>query len=128
MVKGTASNLMTTCTEIILLLNDVMDDVILRRKFSFDFYHYLVDENVSKSEIEMFNKSTFVGVIQFQIKEFEDFLKGGDIYLKEAYAGYSKPEVRRMKDYLIGLIESARQYEKLKKTRRPYKRKKTTTK
>lgn len=119
---------MTTCTEIIDMLNNVIDDVILNRKFTFDFYHYLVDENVSKSDIELFNNSQFVKVIQFQIEEFEDFLKGGNPFLREAYPDHTKPEVRRMKDYLVGLIESAKQYEKLKKTRRPYKRKKTANK
>ena len=69
---------MTTSAEICYLLNDVMDDVILRKKFNFNFYRYLETENISRNEIEVFNHSKFITVIKFQIEEFEDFLKGGN--------------------------------------------------
>ena len=50
------SNSMTTSTEIFYLLNDVMDDVILRKKFNFNFYRYLETEN-STFERDEPNKS-----------------------------------------------------------------------
>ena len=55
---------MTTSTEIFYLLNDVMDDVILRKKFNFNFYRYLETENISRNEIELFNHSRFINVIK----------------------------------------------------------------
>lgn len=127
MVARGKGDLMATCDEIIHILNGVMDDVILRRKFTFDFNKYLCSENVSRAEIEKFNSSKFIDTLKEQINEFEDFLKGGDQYLREAYPGYTKPEVRKMKNYIQGLLDDALNYEQLKKKRSPRKTKKRTT-
>jgi len=128
MVARTKGGMMTVCNEIIDMLNHVIDDVIINRKFTFDFYHYLEGENISRKDIEEFNTCSFIHTIQFQIDEFGDFLKGGDNFLREAYPGYSKPEIRRMKEYLEGLINAASEYEKSKKTRKPRKKRKTSSK
>jgi len=117
-----------TSDEIIHILNGVMDDVILHRKFTFDFYKFLCAENVTRKVIEEFNQGKFINVIQSQVEEFDDFLKGGDSFLREAYPGYSKPEVRKMKNYIQGLIEDSLKYEESKKKRTYKKRRKTTTK
>jgi len=119
---------MTTCTEIIYLLNEIMDDVITRKKFNFNFYNYLKGENVSAIEIGIFNQSPFIEVLKFQIEEFEDFLKGGNPFLKEAYPEFSKPDVRKMKDYLTELIKSAKEYEQFKRKRKPYTKRKISNK
>lgn len=129
MVARTKGDLIMNSNEIINLLNGVIDDVILHRKFTFNFYDFLCAEGISKKEIEEFNQSKFIGVIQSQVTEFDDFLKGGDPYLREAYSGYSKPEVRKMRNYIQGLIMDGLRYEETKRKRRPYKkRRKTTTK
>jgi len=114
--------------DIIDMLNHVMDDVIINRKFSFDFYHYLVSEKISRKDIEEFNSGYFIHIIKTQIEEFESFLEGGDSFIREAYPGYSKPEVRRMKTYLEGIINSGVEYERQKKVRKPYKKRKTAPK
>jgi len=114
--------------DIIDMLNHVMDDVILNPKFSFDFYHYLVSEKISRKDIEEFNSGYFIHIIKTQIEEFESFLEGGDSFIREAYPGYSKPEVRRMKTYLEGIINSGVEYERQKKVRKPYKKRKTAPK
>lgn len=114
--------------DIIDMLNHVMDDVIINRKFSFDFYHYLVSEKISRKDIEKFNSGYFIHIIKTQIEEFESFLEGGDSFIREAYPGYSKPEVRRMKTYLEGIINSGVEYERQKKVRKPYKKRKTAPK
>ena len=110
------------------MLNQVTDDLILNRKFTFNFQQYLIDENVSKTLIEEFNSSHYIGIIQEQINEFQSFLDGGDPFIREAYPGYSKPEIRRMKEYLEGIISIGLEYERTKKTRKPYKKRKTTPK
>lgn len=117
---------MNSLNEIINLLNQVTDDLILNRKFTFDFYHYLVDENISKTVIEEFNRCTYISVIREQINEFDCFLSGGDSFIREAYPGYSKPEVRKMKEYLQGIIAAGLEYEKLKNTRKKRTRKNST--
>lgn len=119
---------MDTSDEIICILNQVIDDVIINRKFTFDFYKYLSSENISKKDIEEFNSSSFISTVKFQIEEFSDFLKGGDQLLREAYPDYTKPEVRKMKEYIEGLLEKAKRYEQVKKKRRPYTRRKIATK
>ena len=81
-----------------------------------------------KKDIEEFNSCYFIGIIKTQIEEFESFLEGGDSFIREAYPGYSKPEVRRMKQYLEGLIDVGMEYEKTKKTRKPYRKRKTSSK
>ena len=124
----TKGGVMTIVNDIIDMLNHVIEDVIINRKFSFDFYHYLVDEKISKKDIEEFNSCYFIGIIKTQIEEFESFLEGGDSFIREAYPGYSKPEVRRMKQYLEGLIDAGMEYEKTKKTRKPYTKRKTSPK
>lgn len=110
------------------MLNQVTDDLILNRKFTFNFQQYLIDENVSRALIEEFNSSHYIGIIQEQINEFQLFLDGGDPFIREAYPGYSKPEIRRMKQYLEGIISIGLEYERTKKTRKPYKKRKTPPK
>lgn len=123
MAARTKDCMINSVSDIIDLLNQVTDDLILHRKFTFDFYHYLVDENVSKTLIEEFNSCHYITIIQSQIEEFESFLTGGDSFIREAYPGYSKPEVRRMKEYLEGIITAGLEYEKLKNTRKKRTRK-----
>jgi len=123
MAARTKDCMINSVGDIIDLLNQVIDDLILHRKFTFDFYHYLVDEKVSKTMIEEFNSCHYIGIIREQIEEFESFLTGGDSFIREAYPGYSKPEVRRMKEYLEGIITAGLEYEKLKNTRKKRTRK-----
>lgn len=128
MASRTKGTVMSVVNDIIDMLNHVIDDVILHRKFTFDFYHYLVDEKVSKKDIEEFNSSYFISTIRTQIEEFDSFLMGGDSFIREAYPGYSKPEVRKMKEYLQGLINSGVEYERSKKIRKSYGKRKTSSK
>lgn len=128
MASRTKDCMTKSLSDICDMLNQVTDDLILNRKFTFNFQQYLIDENVSRALIEEFNSSHYIGIIQEQINEFQLFLDGGDPFIREAYPGYSKPEIRRMKQYLEGIISIGLEYERTKKTRKPYKKRKTTPK
>jgi len=128
MVARTKSNLMVECEEIIDILNHVLEDVIIKKKFTFNFYKYLSSEHISAKVMGEFNSCSFISTLKFQIEEFDDFLKGGNSFLREAYPDHTKPEVRKIKEYLEGLIENGRQYEAAKRKRRPYTKRKVAAK
>jgi hypothetical protein len=51
----------------------------------------------------------------------EDYLKGGDKQLREAYGHIPKPQARKIKKYLSGILEDALRYSN---DRKPGRRKK----
>jgi len=102
-------------------------DYAFKGKFVLKFYDYLKVRGTKKIEVEQFIQSATANEISNLVMDLNDYLEGGsdEIHkqLREGYGHISKPEARKIKDYLYGILEDAWRYSY---DRRPGRRKKTT--
>ena len=89
------------------------------------FYDYLKDSKINKHEVDAFIDSTTANEICDLTEELEEYIKGGadndHKQLREGYGHIPKPQARKIKNYLYGILEDARRYSH---DRRPGRRKK----
>jgi hypothetical protein len=89
-------------------------DFAFRGKFVLNFYEYLKIKGVIKREVEEFLQSKSVDNIQELIGELDSYLEGGSDdnhkQLREAYGHLSKPQARKIRIYLNGILEDAEKY------------------
>ena len=114
-------------------LNDIYDLIEHAIENAFDgklnlkFYDYLKSNKVKKYEIDAFNESSTAHEISELVMDLEDYLEGGsdDVHkqLREAYGHIPKPQARKIKIYLYGILEDAWKYSY---DRKPGRRKKQT--
>jgi hypothetical protein len=102
-------------------------DLAFHGHFVLKFYDYLKVKGVVKREVEEFiNSKTFLN-IQDIINDLDEYLEGGSDnkhkQIREAYGHISKPQARKIRNYLNGILEDALKY---KYDKRPGRRKKKT--
>ena len=89
------------------------------------FYNYLKDNKIKKHEIDAFIESTAAWEISEITMDLDEYLKGGQDsehkQLREGYGHIPKPQARKIKTYLYGILEDAWRYSH---DRRPGRRKK----
>ena len=114
-------------------LNDIYDliehaiDNAFVGQMNLKFYDYLKTSKIKKSEIDCFIESYTAAEISELTMDLEAYIEGGsdDIHkqLREAYGYISKPQARKIKNYLYSILEDAWRYSH---DRRPGRRKKQT--
>ena len=112
-------------------LNDIYDliehaiDYAFEGKINLKFYDYLRANKVKKHEIDLFIDSSTVLELNDIIKDLDEYIEGGadnqHKQLREAYGHIPKPQARKIKVYLYGILEDAWRYSH---ERRPGRRKK----
>ena len=112
-------------------LIDIYDMIEHAIDYAFDgrmnlkFYDYLKTTKIKKHEIDAFIESTTAVELSDLVLELEEYLKGGadndHKQLREGYGHIPKPQARKIKTYLYGILEDARRYSH---DRRPGRRKK----
>jgi hypothetical protein len=89
-------------------------DYAFKGKFVLNFYEYLKVKGVIKREVEEFIRSRTVENISEVITDLDTYLEGGSDnqhkQLREAYGHLSKPEARKIRNYLNGILEDAEKY------------------
>ena len=113
-------------------LNDIYDliehaiDYAFEGKINLKFYDYLRANKVKKHEIDLFIDSSTVLELNDIIKDLDEYIEGGadsqHKQLREGYGHIPKPQARKIKDYLNGILKDAERYSY---DRRPGRRKKT---
>ena len=102
-------------------------DYAFQGKFVLKFYDYLKVKGARKVDVEEFIESSTASNISNVVMDLDDYLEGGPDemhkQLREAYGHISKPEARKIKNYLYGILEDAQKYSHDK---RPGRRKKQT--
>lgn len=102
-------------------------DYAFKGQFVLKFYDYLKIRGTRKVEIDQFIESTTASEINNLVIDLDEYLEGGadEIHkqLREGYGYLSKPEARKIRNYLYGIIEDAWKYSHDK---RPGRRKKKT--
>ena len=94
-------------------------------KYVLNFYEYLKLKGVKKIEVDQFLNSSTAKEIVSTIDELQEYIKGGKdnlhSQLREAYGHIPKPQARKIKAYLGGILEDAVRYSN---DRKPGRRKK----
>jgi hypothetical protein len=102
-------------------------DYAFNGQFVLKFYDYLKVRGTKKMEVEEFIESKTAFNISELVMDLDQYLEGGsDInhkQLREAYGHIPKPQARKIKNYLYGILEDAWRYSN---DRRPGRRKKQT--
>jgi len=94
-------------------------------KMQLKFYEFLKYRKTKKAEIDSFLESSTAKEIADEVLELQEYIKGGSDnnhkQLREAYGHIPKPQARKIKNYLAGILEDAVRYQY---DRRPGRRKK----
>jgi hypothetical protein len=102
-------------------------DYAFRGQFVLKFYDYLKVRGAKKVEVEEFIESSTANEISNLVIDLDEYLEGGSDnvhkQLREGYGHIPKPEARKIRNYLYGILEDARKYNHDK---RPGRRKKQT--
>ena len=89
------------------------------------FYDYLKSSKVKKHEVDSFIESSTAAELSDLTIELDEYLKGGadseHKQLREGYGHIPKPQARKIKNYLYGILEDAWRYSN---DRKPGRRKK----
>ena len=102
-------------------------DYAFQGKFVLKFYDYLKIKGARKVEVEEFIESSTASNISNVVMDLDDYLEGGademHKQLREAYGHIPKPEARKIRNYLYGILEDAWRYSH---DRKPGRRRKQT--
>ena len=123
--KGEQPGLMEqNLNDIYDLIEHAIEDAFTNR-MNLKFYEYLKDNKIKKYEIDAFIESSAAVEISETVMDLEDYLEGGsdDMHkqLREGYGHIPKPQARKIKTYLYGILEDAWRYSR---DRKPGRRKK----
>ena len=112
-------------------LSDIFDivehaiDYAFEGQMNLKFYDYLKDNKTKKHEVDTFIESTTATELNDLTQELEEYIKGGadneHKQLREGYGHIPKPQARKIKNYLYGILEDAWRYSS---DRKPGRRKK----
>ena len=96
-------------------------------KMQLNFYEFLKYRKTTKAEVDAFLKSSTAKELADEVLELQEYIKGGKDnlhqQLREAYGHISKPQARKIKTYLGGILEDAVRYSN---DRKPGRRKKNS--
>ena len=100
-------------------------DYAFEGKMTLKFYDFLKYRKTKKYEIDEFIESSTAAELADLVLQLEEYIKGGNDndhkQLREAYHHIPKPQPRKIRNYLYGILEDAWRYSR---DRRPGRRKK----
>jgi hypothetical protein len=89
-------------------------DYAFEGKFILNFYDYLRVKGMRKVDVDEFIQSSTAVSISEIVLDLEKYLEGGsdEIHkqLREGYGYIPKPQARKIKNYLYGILEDAWKY------------------
>ena len=101
-------------------------------RYLFNCYLYLKGNKATKPQVRKFCESSTAVELSETTLELEQYIRGGDSTLREAYGHIPKPTARKIKTYLYKILEDAWKYDLERKPGRKakpkIKRAKATTK
>ena len=96
-------------------------------KMNLKFYDFLKSSKIKRHEIDSFIESTPAAELSDIALDLEEYINGGQDnehkQLREGYGHIPKPQARKIKNYLYGILEDAWRYSR---DRRPGRRKNQT--
>ena len=89
-------------------------DYAFKGQFVLKFYDYLKVRGTKRVEVEEFIESATASELNSLVMDLDDYLEGGsdEIHkqLREGYGHIPKPEARKIRNYLYGILEDAWKY------------------
>ena len=108
------------------MIEHVIDNAF-KGNLNFKFYEFLKENKIKKHEIDAFNESSVAAELSDLTLQLEEYIKGGaddeHKQLREAYGFISKPQARKIKEYLHGILLDGWRYSSDK---RPGRRRKSS--
>jgi hypothetical protein len=102
-------------------------DYAFNGQFVLKFYDYLKVRGTKRVEVEEFIESATASELNSLVMDLDEYLEGGsdEVHkqLREGYGHIPKPQARKIRNYLHGILEDAQKYSYDK---RPGRRKKQT--
>ena len=99
--------------EVCYVLEEALE-LAFKGHFSIKLYEYFQVRGVTKAEADQFLKSSTANEIGSLIVELGEYNKGGKDnqhqQLREAYHHIPKPQARKIRDYLVCILEDAVRY------------------
>ena len=100
------------------MVEQVIDDCILRHRYNFKMYDFLKENKYTKHQTTEFINSATAANISQTVDDLDLYLEGGHPEVREAYPEFTKPEARKARNYLYGILQDAWAYEIEKGKRR----------
>ena len=89
-------------------------DYAFQGKMTLKFYEFLKYRKTTKAEIDAFLHSSTAHEIGNLVLDLQEYIKGGrdseHQQLREGYGHIAKPQARKIKNYLAGILEDAVRY------------------
>ena len=109
------------------MIEHAIDYAFFKGRMQLKFYEFLKYRKTTRAEVDAFLKSSTATELANEVVELQEYIKGGKDnlhqQLREAYGHISKPQARKIKAYLGGILEDAVRYSN---DRRPGRRKKNS--
>jgi len=99
-------------TEELCTLVERAIDAAFDGKFLFNLYNYVKASKFTRRDVTAFIESSTAANVSSIVLELELYIKGRDKFSKEAYGHLSKPQARKIKDYLYKILTDSWKYEK----------------
>lgn len=100
--------------EIESIIESSVDRAFTECKFDVNMYDLLKSNKATKRDVEVFLESQTAKNITLTIYDLEDYLEGGSDaihkQLREAYGYLGKPDARKIKSFLEGILQDAWKY------------------
>lgn len=109
--------------ELYTIVDRALDEAMTNGRFLFNMYNYLKSSKWTRRAVNDFIESSVASEVSDAVQELDDYIKGGDKFLREAYGHIDKPKARKIRKYLYGILEDAWKYHA---ERKPGRRKKVT--
>lgn len=108
--------------EVFYDVEKAIDFAFKEKKFVMNLYSYLKVKNVRKIDAQRFKQSHTAINIKTLAEELSLYLDGGQTpeakQLREAYGHLSKPEARKIMNYILGFIDDCDKYIKDKNAKK----------
>ena len=99
--------------EVYYVLEEALE-LAFQGKFVVRLYDYFQSRGVTKAEADQFLRSSTAKELADEVNELDEYIKGGKDnqhqQLREAYHHIPKPQARKIRDYLSGILEDAVRY------------------
>lgn len=103
-------------------IEKAIDYAFTEKKFVMNFYSYLKVKNARKIDAQLFKESLTAKNIQNLAEELHLYIDGGQTsnakMIREAYGFISKPEARKIENYILQFISDCDQYIKDKNAKK----------
>ena len=97
-------------------------DYAFDHKFFLNMYAYLKLKKTKKVDVKEFIESSTAKEIEDIVNDLEEYIEGGSDeehkQLREGYGHLGKPEARKIKNYLQGIIDDAKRYGQERQSRK----------